>query len=485
MSIARALAVLGVGLGGLAQGEEEARQRRRQEEDDAFRREQRDRQRTQWKRDDESYAADQADKEAERNAMAPTEVKPDLAPDQMGPAGFNAGGKTFANPEQADAAAKQYNTPAAGMARAAGVVKNPARAAQLQGQAAQAELTGMQLDQARAEQEAKAWDRKMLDAFIGSPGKLSDPGAMVSFMSESKADGKGGETKWSHKVDGDKLTLFPVGPDGTALNSGFTIPNTLEGRLEFASRLSKATPITAKLADIRAQTKAASEAADREADNKRADAAETRRGVHEDRMYQQALRQSAAADRAASRAGGGAGGGGAPIWDDKADQFLRDRYTVKDPNTGAVGVDGNGMQFSKLLGLAQSQRNGGDTTRALGFAFEKDNELRALATDPKKGYDEARHNQLRQGYLQSLVAQPKPNEPQAPKPAAASPAAVPQPRAGMAGAADPLMGLSRQQARQKRAELETEAKKWIGKPGSEARVAELQSLIARIDNGQY
>jgi len=441
MSIARALAVLGAGMQGLGQGEETNRQRRRQEEDDAFRKEQRDRTRTQWQRDDEAYNEAQADKEAERQAMAPTVVQPDLAPNQMGPAGFNAGGKTFANPDQAQAAATTYNAPASGMRRAAAAVRNPTRAADLQARADQAELGAINLDAAKQAQEAQAWDRKLYEA-----ARAPDPKALTDFMTASKADGLDGNSKWAHKVDGANLSIYPVGPDGTALSQGFTIPNTPAGRLELVAQLSRATPITAKLADLRAQQKATADAEDKKADNARQDKATNALADYHRAMADAAKTN---ADAAKTRAAGGAGGAGAadaaPVWDDKASTFLRQKFTITDPTTGATAVDGAGLQFGKAMSLAFARRNGGDLDSAIGGAFDIDARLRAAATDPKGGYDAGKHNALRAQALQSLSAPraaqsgPQPAAP-APTPTPTptpAPAAVPQPRAGMAAAAAP------------------------------------------------
>jgi hypothetical protein len=80
----------------------------------------------------------------------------------------------------------------------------------------------------------------------------------------------------------------------------------------------------------------------------------------------------------------GAGAAPPPIWDDKADEFLKKRYTVTD-ETGRTSVDGQGLQFAKAVALAQARRNGGDTTAALGFAFDIDNRIRTEAGgDPEK-----------------------------------------------------------------------------------------------------
>lgn len=516
MGIAQALSILGAGLGGLSAGEESARRLQRLEDEDAFRRESRQRTRTQWQRDDAAYNEAQADKEAERQAMAPTVVQPDLAPDQMGPAGFNAGGKTFGTPEQADAAAKQYNAPAAGMRRAAGAVRNPTRAADLQGRADQAELGAMNLDAAKQAQEAQRWDRSLDEA-----ARAADPKALTDFMTASKADGLDGNSKWAHKVDGANLSVYPVGPDGTALSQGFTIPNTPAGRLELVAQLSKATPITAKLADLRAQQKAAADAEDKKADNARADRtqAATERyqqgmlGVHQAELV---IKRDALSARGAGGAGADSEG---PVWDDKASAFLRQKFTVTDPTSGETRVDGSGLQFGKAMALAFARRNGGDLDSAIGGAFDVDARLRVDATDANGKYNQAKHNALRQHAIQLLkVPHGQTGTPQMDAALAdmrnsgvltaqvnlggkrgtlnalgrftpeQQTQKVPQERTGMAAAAksgDPLIGMSRQQARTKRSELVEELKRWQGSPNAQARAAEIRSQIERIDNGQF
>ena len=51
--------------------------------------------------------------------------------------------------------------------------------------------------------------------------------------------------------------------------------------------------------------------------------------------------------------------------------------------------------------------------------------------------------------------------------------------------ADPLAGLSRQEIREKRAQLVKELSRWKTTPNAESRVAEIQELIDRIDQGRY
>lgn len=440
MSMARALAVLGASMSGYGAGQDQARQRQRQDEDDAFRREQRDRQRTDWQRSDEEYAQKRADDAAARGAMAPTEVKPELTPDQAGPQGYMAGGKTFGDQAKANAAATAYNSPAAGMARAAGAVRDPMRAAQLQTQANAAQLGQIQLDEAQQAQIAAAWKRKAGAQIVGS-GSWD---VATKFLTESKADGLDGSSQWTYResADGTKVDVFPT-KDGKQLNKGFTVDNNDEGRLQLFNILDTSTPAIAKLADLRAERQAKTAAEDKKADNERADRQLTATGAHQAAVLAETKRHNQASEgiarsAAQARMANAAGAGAAPVWDDKADQFLRENYTLKDPN-GGQSVDGNGMQFSKMIALGQSRLNGGDTTRALGFAFQKDNELRAEATDKKKGYQPQVHAQLREQYLDRVLGRSKPDAAAtktAPPPPHAA-AGVPAPRSGMAAAAAP------------------------------------------------
>lgn len=80
------------------------------------------------------------------------------------------------------------------------------------------------------------------------------------------------------------------------------------------------------------------------------------------------------------------------------------------------------------------------------------------------------------GYAALPTATP-PKKPAGILPAAAQPAPTAE--------ADPLAGLSRSQIRDKRAELLADRQRWSGKPGADARLAEIDTLISRIDSGQY
>lgn len=160
-----------------------------------------------------------------------------------------------------------------------------------------------------------------------------------------------------------------------------------------------------------------------------------RRTAVSERQADIAERRLGALEARANGGGGGSGGGraaaggAAPVWDDKADAYLRERYMVKDPQTGEVRVDGSGLQFGKRLALAVAQNNGGDHTQGLGYAFQKDNELRAAATGKDGNYDAKKHNELRQQYLIAISGQgdnqsPAPAKPGATPPAPPAPTAV-------------------------------------------------------------
>lgn len=142
------------------------------------------------------------------------------------------------------------------------------------------------------------------------------------------------------------------------------------------------------------------------------------------RKTEVAERQAATAERKIDLLlmGAGRSGGAAPVWDDKADAYLRERYMVKDPQTGEVRVDGSGLQFGKRLALAVAQNNGGDHTQGLGYAFQKDNELRAAATGKDGNYDAKKHNELRQQYLIAISGRGDNQSPAPAKPGATPPA---------------------------------------------------------------
>lgn len=436
MSIARAIAILGAGAAGFGAGEERARQQARQDEEDAFRREQRDRQRTQWQRDDAEQQRTDADKLAARAAMAPKTITPELQPGQQGPQSYQVGGQVVGDPSAAEA----YNTPQAGMRRAAGAVHDPLVAADLIGKANAIEAGDMQMQRERMTAAAQKFDDDLRKAARG-PGWGA---SLAEFMSKSKGDGAGGALKFAAKKVGGNVVIYKVGPDGSALDEGQSFPDSEQGAALATFILAQGTTPAQKLEHFRKEASDKVAREDKAADNKRADEAEKRRGVHEDRMYQQALRQSNAADRAASRAGSGQA---SAAWDDKADTRVYDAATTVDPVTGAKTHDGAKADFLKQVGVALSVRMGGDTLRAVGQALDIDNQLQARAAAAVKASGGALSpaDAIRQERGKFLNAPAQPTQPQgaAPAaPAAAVPKSVPQPRMAAAAApfkADPAM----------------------------------------------
>lgn len=316
MSIARALAVLGAGASGYSAGQDQARKQKRDDDNEAWTKKQRDRQEQQWQRDDEKYQREQADLEAQRRAAAPVEMQTNAPGDDVGPTAYRAGNTGGWTGDQAATQGQvaEQNTPSARMGRAAAVTADPVRAAQMQATAGQAELGQIQLAKARDEQDYIKWREKAAKAVIGTQGGLATPESIAKWMSESKADGKDGASQWKAKKDGDTITVYPVGPDGTALNAGIPIKDTAEDRMQFLATLDTRTPLSEKLKDIRATNKEARE--DRKAEARaateatRAEAAMVAARAQETRAEAQARRMEAVIGRM-----GGGGGAGQNIED--------------------------------------------------------------------------------------------------------------------------------------------------------------------------
>jgi hypothetical protein len=244
------LALLGAGAQGYAQGKNQA-------DEVAFKKEQQDRQRTQWQREDQQYNDQQADQQAARTAMAPTETgNVDLqGPTQPGEAPLPTGlptvnGKAYTDQPTADAAAAT-RTGTNPMMRAAAAVRDPEMAARFTQQGQQAELTGVQLDEAKKAQAAQAFDQQAHDAIWAGPE------ATAKFLSDSQADGKGGKVKFQAAVDPTKNTwqILKVGEDGTTTPFGPAYANDDNDRIKALYSLSKAVPVKDKLAHIDAQNK--------------------------------------------------------------------------------------------------------------------------------------------------------------------------------------------------------------------------------------
>jgi len=460
MSIARALAMLGAGASGYTQGTEQARQRQRQEEDDAFRREQRDRQRTQWTREDQRFADEEAERAAVKAASAPVQAQPELAPDQQGPQAYNVGSQVIADPAEAERTVAGMNRPAARMRRAAGATSDPVRAAQIEAGAMQAEGAEAQVNAAREAEAIQRFDRDMV-------GALQTGGweGFAKFLSESKADGMGGQAKFAVKKAGENVTLYPVGPDGTALGAGMTVPDTEEGQIRATFLFAKNTTPQQKLAHFANARKEAR-------DQQRVDAQSAR----EERVASAAERTARAAEARAN--GGPAAAAPAPTGLDMAaaDKFITGLFTTKDEVSGRTVYDPTGAQAVRGLMTRMPAAQSGDTQGAVNQALALYQQAMAAT-----GGDKAK----------AMAAIDAATRPRPAAAAAAAPAAPPAPAARPApprmaqASADPLAGLSRQQVREKRAELVADLSRWKGRPGAETRAAEIQTLIDRIDNGQY
>jgi len=83
------------------------------------------------------------------------------------------------------------------------------------------------------------------------------------------------------------------------------------------------------------------------------------------------------------------------------------------------------------------------------------------------------------------AASTQPSATAKPPVALAKPEGAKPPLTLMSQTVDPLAGLSRQQIREKRAELEAERSRWAGNPSASKRVAELDVLLNRINSGAY
>ena len=221
-----------------------------------------------------------ADRDLIRNAAQPVPIAPEAtmpatmdARDigQPGEApvpvtGYKVGAARFA--ERAAAEAESGRQTQARVATALDTV-DPAGAQGRKTSALQGQAAELQVKAARDADAAKDWTRKAGAAIVQS-GSWDEA---TRFMTESKADGLDGSTKWQHTVspDGATVTVFPAGPDGKPQAKGFTVPNTDKGRLQLLMTLDQNTPASAKLADLRAEENAAATRENMVRDDKRAD----------------------------------------------------------------------------------------------------------------------------------------------------------------------------------------------------------------------
>ena len=311
-------------------------------------------------------------------------------PELAGANQFSAGaGTSFPTVEDAQAAIPAANAPSAKLMRMGGVLEKfgeAGQAHQLRSGGRQEELASLQLDDARRQHLAQKFDAALQPltshAEIADVVSKSNIGGSLKLQAVASPDGK-------------KTEYVAVNPDGTTSKTGYSFDNTPMGIGLARVAMSKAVPAHQKLDFLFRQQQADIANAHNERDF----------GLRErltNTQIQHMRNQDARASEAAKQARQAVA---APVWNQAADDFLMKRYSIPDPMTGKTTVDGSGMTFAKQLALAQAMRNGGDTTSALGFAFEIDNQI-ARENDG----DPAKINAARNALLQRMF----PMKPQAP-----------------------------------------------------------------------
>ena len=392
MSALRGIAGLAALAGGFAEG---TNRQKRMEQDNADREEQRQFQKAQRARMQKEWADEDAYKTELKQAASPLTVEDGTtyqpAVDDEGntmPANptegtFKVGGKRFMTRMEADQAA-QADTPEAQQSRVAGVMRKNARfgeAATLENQGLQTKAARLQVDAGERQAERDKALREMGSLLLNGGGWSAVPKVYErykdGFTAQVQEDGQGGAS----------VTRIDANGKPAGVTKFASLP-------EFFSRAAGSFDPAKWAADE-------TERQDRKAETDRNQRNSDRDFALRERV---AGAQINALNARTDRMGAGGGGkatGPAPVWDDKADTFLRQRYTVTDPTTGETAVDGGGLQFAKQIALAQAMRNGGDTTSGLGYAFEIDQRIKQQA-----GGDPAKVAAMRRTLLGSLTMQP-------------------------------------------------------------------------------
>lgn len=308
MGIMTALALLAGGVGGYTRGQEAKREEARQKEDDDFRREQRERTRIDWQRQDEQYNRDRAEQDAVKKAGAPTAVEEvpqlDLGDPEAAPtvSRFKAAGTMVDTRADADKAAADYNAAPARMRRAAGAISDPVRAGQLEASANTVEAGTMQMKAAKLKEADDAFNRDLMNS-------VTDFASLESFVNASKGDGQNGalQIKIVPNPDGKTVAVMKLGADGTMTPTPFNFPNTTEGVQQAVGIIGMRLPPEQKLAHLQAAAKTEEERRRWGLEFGLKEKDSVTRGKREDRMAAAAERQAAAAERAAlARTGGSA-----------------------------------------------------------------------------------------------------------------------------------------------------------------------------------
>lgn len=525
-NLAALVSVIGAGMGGYAKGKGQYDDREQETKDrDQLRR------LRELQIDDVTQAI--ADKNALRDAGSSMTVKQVAEPGEatVGPDGpvlatapvyrastaDNANGQNFPTQEQAQAAATAGNTPAAIAQRQGAVLQrtNPVAAQQLRRETVQTDA---------AEQEIA--DRRFSRDLVTAAAK--GPDALATMMSDSHADGEGGAVKFKPQISADgkswqmqRVTdtgLVPYGPQFSNDEQGFaTAAYMLDRTVTPAQRMAHHLQVKQVESQDQARKDASKQHADALAETIRhnkavegltgekisASAARGGKGGADDSSEPLTppdfgkLSDDLVKEWAKQQGGGEMGGGKAPTSKEVAakrieiERELRTTW-VSDQATAAV-------QRTLSASASDPESYAANYQRAvkLGFAPK---ELQAMGYappaqvppsfnvtgDPAKFRAQLRTIQDPAERLAAVKAfdQRSGGQPTASSTPKATTAAIAS--QGVNGP-DPLKGLSRQQIREKKAELQADIAKWKSKndPNAQGVIDYNQALLDRIENGQY
>lgn len=321
----QALALAGAVAGGIVKGDQMRRRDDQEAEDRAWTQEQRGVQRAATQRENQnrvslaSAAAPTAVEEGAGGALRPETMDnrdvgaPGEAPMSLGNS-FRAGGKTFADRAQADAAATDYNSEAAtdkriGLAMAkTGDVKG---AKQYQASARQSEVSAIELAD-------KRWGQQIRTA----AGKGHE--GLADFVSRSGADGIADvQVKAVPSPDGKQVTYHMVNPDGTTKPTNMSFSNDQDGVIRAAYMLDRSITPEKRYTHMVAEDKqtAAASAKERELTMRERELTEVKIPNAETKAKLAEV-QASLAELRAQRAGAAGGGDG------KVSREERLRYTT-------------------------------------------------------------------------------------------------------------------------------------------------------------
>jgi len=355
-------------------------------EDRKFVRAQRERQASEWSRQD-TMRRDLGE------AAAPVTVEPNMT---HGPEmddrdvgtpgavltqdGYRVGQVRMADLAVADKAAAAANDPRARTTRIAGVYEKHGevdKAASMRANARQEEVAELQLDEARAQKLTREYDRRL--------HQVPDAhDAIAAFISDTKGDGQGGGIKAKAVLspDGKMVTYHQINADGSSSPTPYTFPNTREGAITAKFMLSQGISPKEKLAHIIATAESDERRRQWEADFGLRKDAEARRAAHESRMLTMAERTA----RAAEAKGAGAVATPDSTFDAKtAADIAKEQVKEEAAEARSKGVVWSGAQIARRTDeIVQSLRQT-HTARFMEEAVTRS--LRAAMADPAQYAD--------------------------------------------------------------------------------------------------